>query len=51
MCKDIDRKYNTDLILAQMDQTGMKELESSDVYTDVEFVPTIVILKDGKKHK
>ena len=51
MCKDIDRKYNTDLILAQMDPTGMKELESSDVYTDVEFVPTIVILKDGKKHK
>jgi len=51
MCKDIDEKYNTDLILAQMDPTGMKELESSDVYTDVEFVPTIVILKDGKKHK
>ena len=51
MCKDIDEKYNTDLILAQMDPTGMKELESSDVYTDVEFVPTIVILKNGKKHK
>jgi thiol-disulfide isomerase/thioredoxin len=51
MCKDIDEKYNTDLILAQMDPTGMKELESTDVHTDVEFVPTIVILKNGKKHK
>jgi len=51
MCEDIDEKYNTDLILAQMDPTGMKELESTDVHTDVEFVPTIVILKNGKKHK
>ena len=51
MCKDIDEKYNTDLILAQMDPTGMKELEASDIYTDIEYVPTIIILKNGKKHK
>ena len=51
LCKDIDEKYNTDLILAQMDPSGMKELESSEVHTDVEFVPTMIVLKNGKKHK
>lgn len=51
LCKDIDEKYNTDLILAQMDPSGIKELESSNVHTDVDFVPSIIILKDGKKHK
>ena len=51
MCKDIDEKYNTDIILAQMDPTGMKELEPSEIHTDVDYVPTLVILKHGKKHK
>jgi thiol-disulfide isomerase/thioredoxin len=51
MCDDIDKKYNTDMILAQMDSSGMKELDGSDIYTDVDYVPTLVVLKNGKKHK
>jgi len=51
MCKDINEKYNTDMILAQMDPSGMKELDETEVHTDVDFVPTIVILKNGKKYK
>jgi thioredoxin-like negative regulator of GroEL len=51
MCKDIDEKYNTDLLVASIDSLGMKEIGKHDVYNDVEYVPTIVILKDGKKIK
>ena len=29
MCKDIDEKYDTDLILAQIDPTGMNKLEET----------------------
>ena len=49
MCKDIDDKYNTDLILAQIDPTGMSKLEKTATYSDVDYVPSIVILKNGKK--
>ena len=49
MCKDIDNKYNTDLILAQIDPTGMSKLEKTATYSDVDYVPSIVILKNGKK--
>lgn len=49
MCKDIDEKYNTDLILAQIDPDGMRELENTKTYSDVSYVPSIVILKNGKK--
>jgi thioredoxin-like negative regulator of GroEL len=51
MCKDIDGKYNTDMILAQMDPGGMKELEATEVHTAIDYVPAIVILKNGKKYK
>ena len=51
MCDDIDKKYDTDMVLAQMDSSGMKELDGSDIYTDVDYVPTLVVLKNGKKHK
>lgn len=49
MCKDIDEKYNTDLILAQIDPDGMSELENTKTYSDVSYVPSIVILKNGEK--
>lgn len=49
MCKDIDEKYNTDLILAQIDPTGMSKLEKTDTYSDVDYVPSIVVLQNGKK--
>lgn len=49
MCKEIDNKYNTDLILASVDPSGMDKLKNTKTYHDVEYVPTIVILKNGKK--
>jgi thiol-disulfide isomerase/thioredoxin len=49
MCKDIDEKYNTDLLLAQIDPHGMSSLENTHTYSDVDYVPHIVILKNGKK--
>ena len=51
MCKDINAKYNTDMIIAQIDPQGMNELEEMDTFSDVAYVPTIVILKNGKKIK
>ena len=51
MCKDIDDKYNTDLLLAQIDPSGMKNLEKTHTYSDVDYVPHIVILEKGKKIK
>ena len=49
LCKDIDEKYNTDLILAQIDPQGMEHLGNMNTYSDVEYVPSIIILKNGKK--
>ena len=49
LCKDIDEKYNTDLILAQIDPQGMEHLGNMNTYSDVEYVPAIIILKNGKK--
>lgn len=49
MCKDIDENYNTDLILADINPEGMSELENTDTYSDVDYVPCIVILENGKK--
>jgi len=49
LCKDIDEKYNTDLILAQIDPQGMEKLGNMNTYSDVEYVPEIIILKNGKK--
>ena len=51
MCKDIDQKYNTDLILAEIDPDGMEGLENTHTYNDVDYVPHIVILEKGKKIK
>ena len=51
MCKDIDQKYNTDLILAEIDPDGMTGLENTHTYNDVDYVPHIVILENGKKIK
>ena len=44
LCKDIDEKYNTDLILAQIDPQGMEHLGNMNTYSDVEYVPSIIIL-------
>lgn len=49
MCKDIEAKYNTDLLLAEIDPNGMSSLENTHTYSDVDYVPHIVILKNGKK--
>jgi thioredoxin-like negative regulator of GroEL len=51
MCKDIDKKYNTDMIMAQIDPQGMNKLENMKTHSDVAYVPTIMILKNGQKVK
>ena len=51
LCSDIENKYNTDLILAQMDPTGMESLGSRDIHTDVDYVPSLLLLENGKKTK
>ena len=49
MCKDIETKYDTDLLLAQIDDTGMNKLEKTDTYSDVAYVPSLILLKNGQK--
>ena len=49
MCKDIDKKYNTDMIMAQIDPQGMNKLENMKTHSDVAYVPTIMILKKRGK--
>ena len=52
MCNDVKNKYNdSDLVLAEIDPTGMSELDNTSTYSDVEYVPYLVILKNGKKVK
>lgn len=51
MCKDIDKKYNTDMIMAQIDPQGMNKLENMKTHSDVAYVPTIMILKNGQRVK
>ena len=51
MCKDIDTKYNTDMIMAQIDPQGMNKLEGMKTHSDVAYVPSIMILKNGQKVK
>tara|TARA_B110000037_G_scaffold20930_1_gene22859 strand:+ start:10130 stop:10651 length:522 start_codon:yes stop_codon:yes gene_type:complete len=51
MCKDIDKKYNTDMIMAQIDPQGMNKLEDMKTHSDVAYVPSIMILKNGQKVK
>lgn len=49
MCKEIDTKYDTDLMMAQIDPQGMTELENTDTYSDIQYVPALILLKNGKK--
>jgi|TARA_B110000967_G_C18898361_1_gene572522 thioredoxin-like negative regulator of GroEL len=49
MCKDIDSNYNTDLMMAQIDPEGMNGLENMNTYSDVQYVPALILLKNGKK--
>jgi thiol-disulfide isomerase/thioredoxin len=51
MCKDIDKKYNTDMIMAQIDPQGMNKLEGMKTHSDVTYLPSIMILKNGQKVK
>ena len=51
MCKEVEEKYDTDVILAQIDPTGMNKLENMNTYSDVDYVPSIVLLKNGEKVK
>ena len=49
MCKDIEKKYDTDMLLAQIDGKGMNKLEQTDTYSDIAYVPSIILLKNGQK--
>ena len=51
MEKELSRNgvYSGDLIIAQIDPSGMKSLSSTDIYSDVQYVPTIAVLKNGIK--
>ena len=51
MCSDIDKKYNTDMIMAQIDPQGMNKLEDMKTHSEVDYVPTLVVLKNGQKVK
>lgn len=51
MCTEINKKYNTDLIFAQIDPNGMNKLQEKNTFTDVDYVPFIVLLEKGKKIK
>ena len=51
MCKDIDNKYNTDLIMAQIDPQGINELGNMNTYSDVQYVPTLILLENGQRVK
>tara|TARA_B100000424_G_scaffold95981_2_gene72160 strand:- start:8211 stop:8681 length:471 start_codon:yes stop_codon:yes gene_type:complete len=51
MCKDVNEKYNTDLIFAEIDPTGLKKLEESKkVHTSIDYVPAMMVLMNGKKN-
>jgi len=51
MEKEVSRHdaYNGDIIIAQIDPSGMKKLASTTIYSDVQYVPTIVVLENGNK--
>jgi len=51
MEKELSRNgvYSGDLIIAQIDPSGMKSLSSTDIYSDVQYVPTIAVLENGIK--
>ena len=49
-CREVDEKYDTDMIMAQIDPDGVSELEKMDTtYSDVAYVPSLVLLENGKK--
>jgi len=51
MEKELSRNgvYSGDLIIAQIEPSGMKSLSSTDIYSDVQYVPTIAVLENGIK--
>lgn len=50
-CKEVNEKYDTDMIMAQIDPDGMDELKNMKTHSDVAYVPSLVVLKNGKKIK
>jgi thiol-disulfide isomerase/thioredoxin len=48
-CKEVDEKYDTDMIWAQIDPAGISELANTDTYSDIAYVPALIVLKNGKK--
>tara|TARA_A100001015_G_scaffold187460_1_gene208778 strand:- start:47 stop:538 length:492 start_codon:yes stop_codon:yes gene_type:complete len=50
LCKDVYEKYNTDLMFAEIDPSGLKKLEQSEkIHSSIDYVPSIVFLNNGKK--
>lgn len=50
-CKEVNDKYDTDMIIAQIDPDGMDELKNMKTHSDVAYVPSLLVLKNGKKIK
>lgn len=50
-CKEVNEKYDTDMIMAQIDPDGMDELKNMKTHSDVAYVPSLLVLKNGKKIK
>ena len=48
-CKEVDEKYDTDMIWAQIDPDGISELANTDTYSDIAYVPALIVLENGKK--
>ena len=51
MATDIEQNYDTDLAVADIDPTAMNVLEKTSTHSDVDYVPSIVILNNGNKIK
>jgi thiol-disulfide isomerase/thioredoxin len=51
MATDIDQKYETDLVVADIEPSGMNVLEKTSTHSEVDYVPSLVILSNGNKIK
>ena len=51
MTSDIEQNYDTDLAVVDIDPSGMNILEKTSTHSDVDYVPSLVILSNGNKIK
>ena len=51
MATDIEQNYDTDLAVADIDPSAMTVLQQTSTHSDVDYVPSIVILSNGNKIK